>query len=127
LKSTYTGAKNVEKIEHTPTPWTLERDRTYATIKDANGDVIPMFTDIELGWTDTTTGPYASPEDDLALLEHIVLAANLHDDMVQACKFVRGLLMPHKCIYHGPMICDTCAAVKQIDAVLSRAAGKKGE
>lgn len=47
-----------------PLPWTVEPDQQahgYATVRAANGAAVPFLIDIELGWTDTSTGAYYDP------------------------------------------------------------------
>jgi hypothetical protein len=62
-----------------PTPWTIEIDGSYATVFDANKERHPELMDIELGWTDRTTGNYHSPEEAAGRLYEIVDAVNNHE------------------------------------------------
>lgn len=61
-----------------PRPWTIERVSNYATVRDATKQPIPMLSDIELGWTDTSTGPYHDPDSEYEELESIVVAVNAY-------------------------------------------------
>lgn len=45
-----------------PLPWRLERTKNTATVYDARNQPVIGMCDIELGWTDTATGPYVDPE-----------------------------------------------------------------
>ena len=47
-----------------PRPWTLEREGDYATIHDANGQIVGPLVDLGLGWTDTSTSPPTLSEND---------------------------------------------------------------
>ena len=59
-----------------PEPWTLEEKSGFATAYDANHNMVPELTDIELGWTDTTTGIYYSPEEAFERLSRIIACVN---------------------------------------------------
>ena len=63
-------------MKHAPEPWTLEIKGQTATIYDATGNVIGILADIELGWTDSSTGHYHNPEDDVGLLKLILACVN---------------------------------------------------
>ena len=60
-------------------PWSIEVKNAYATVYDSKDNPIPFLADIELGWTDTETGPYVDPEGEFALLQFIVDAVNVKD------------------------------------------------
>jgi hypothetical protein len=66
-----------------PRPWRIDRQGDYCTVTAANGTNVPMLTDVELGWTDTSTGPYVDPDKEHAELESILRAVNAHDDLVK--------------------------------------------
>ena len=59
-----------------PTPWVIERKGDYATVFDSAGKVVPLLTELDLGWTDTETGNYIDPQGDYDILERIVKAVN---------------------------------------------------
>lgn len=69
---------NKDALASCPRPWRLSFDEVNdeATVLDASGTAVPVLTDIPLGWTDTTTGNYHSPETDVAILQAIVEAVN---------------------------------------------------
>lgn len=99
--------------KHTPTPLfnlplRLEVDKSCATIYDARGVLIPEIVDIELGWTDTSTGNYSSSEEAKERLEFIVTACNSHDELVEALK---------ECMYR----------LHRLDEKLLKATGSKFE
>ena len=73
------------KQSHTPTPWMVEIDDD-ATVYDANNQIIPILTDIPLGWIDTQTGNYRDPELDVDIILNIIRAVNSHDELVDALK-----------------------------------------
>lgn len=56
----------------------LEIENGYANVYDEHG--ITSLNDILLGWTDTTTGAYASPAEEAAFLEELVRRWNAHTE-----------------------------------------------
>jgi hypothetical protein len=50
----------------------LEVKGGHATVFDQDGQVIPELCDIELGWTDTSTGPYVDPAKRAEFLAELV-------------------------------------------------------
>ena len=60
----------------TPRPWRLHIEAGCATIFDANNNVVGPIGDLELGWTDSETGIYHDPDDDVTPLKLIVRAVN---------------------------------------------------
>ena len=56
-------------------PFKLEVVNSYGTILDAV-DSPTLIQDIELGWTDTSTGAYVDPEEDAQFLQRIVDSLN---------------------------------------------------
>ncbi len=72
-------------IKHTPTPWRIKYEANgFATVYDANNNIVPELTDVELGWTDTSVGNYHSPEQAAERLEKIVRAMNAINPRVKA-------------------------------------------
>ena len=66
-----------------PRPWTLEREGYYATIHDANGQIVGPLVDLGLGWTDTSTGNYSDPHADADVLAFIVEVVNEHTSLTE--------------------------------------------
>lgn len=79
-------------MSDSPTPWRIEEKNGYATVYDAEGQVVPLLTDLELGWTDTDTGNYVDPQGDYAVLEKIVHAVNCHGLMLHSLVSARGFV-----------------------------------
>lgn len=71
-----------------PLPWTVTRDSKggYATVTDAAGQGVIGLVDVELGWTDTATGPYVDPDQCYAELEAIVRVVNGTPALIAAAK-----------------------------------------
>ena len=86
------------------TPWKVEIVSGYATVLDCLGDPVPELTDIELGWTDTTTGNYHSPEEALERIEFIVKRINSWADLLTALHCIRQFFSSNTVIYE---IADT--------------------
>jgi len=74
------------QAQHSPLPWKLEIKNGSATIIDGNGDISTPLTDIELGWTDTSTGNYSSPDIDAEILQRIVRAVNNVEQLAEALR-----------------------------------------
>lgn len=75
----YLDSKNTSNQEYRPRyplPWKIEREGNTASVRDATGILIPILTDIDLGWQDADTAPYVAPEQDFKLLKDIVDAVN---------------------------------------------------
>ena len=64
----------------TPRPWRLHIEAGCATIFDAKDNVVGPIGDLELGWSDSETGIYHDPEDDVPPLKLIVYAVNTLDE-----------------------------------------------
>lgn len=67
--------------KHTPgssihEPVRLEVSHGYATVYDASNCPVAGLCDVELGWTDTQTGPYVSPEGCADQIRRIVACVN---------------------------------------------------
>lgn len=58
-------------------PFKLDIRMGYATVYDGNDEYIPELVDIELGWTDTSTGIYVSPAEAEGRLQDIVDLMNI--------------------------------------------------
>ena len=72
----------------TPRPWRLHIEAGCATIFDAKDNVVGPIGDLELGWTDSETGIYHDPEDDVPPLKLIVYAVNTLDEAKAALEEV---------------------------------------
>jgi len=88
------------------TPWKVEIVNGYATVLDCLGDPVPELTDIELGWTDTTTGNYHSPEEALERIEFIIEMVNgvVAKELLVALSSIRRFFNSNTAIYE---IADT--------------------
>lgn len=112
--------------EHTALPWRIERDpkhAEYATVYDATGSCVPILTDIQLGWTDKTTAPYADPEKDYALLESVVSTVNSGPMLLEFRARLLGLVPEEdhdKCV-NDPHWAEVCIRNKKQAAVNERA------
>lgn len=63
-------------MSHEKLPWGID-DGILSSVCDADGDLVaPFLTEIEMGWTDTSTGNYRCPETDFAILKRIVCCVN---------------------------------------------------
>jgi len=67
-----------KKLTDLKGPFTMKCKDNHASIMDGNGYWIPELTDIELGWTDTETGPYNSPEEAFGRMLYILDALNFY-------------------------------------------------
>jgi hypothetical protein len=112
--------------EHTALPWRIERDpkhAEYATVYDATGSCVPILTDIQLGWTDKTTAPYADPEKDYALLESVVSTVNSGPMLLEFRARLLGLVPKEdhdKCV-NDPHWAEVCIRNNKQAAVNERA------
>lgn len=75
------------------TPWRIEFEPSgYATVYDSENNIVSLLTDLELGWTDTQTGNYHSPDADADHLKRIVKACNAHYELLEALEEITGII-----------------------------------
>jgi hypothetical protein len=109
LKGMLPEKQPAAQAQHSPLPWRLEVKNGTATIYDARGWVTPIV-DMELGWTDTSTGNYHDPDTDASFYQFIIKAVNAYPHAQRLAEALKELAQ--LCDNDGALIRPTIQQVE---------------